>query len=180
MTDEARVLRQNDVCKTLITIDLAVVAATVAIVGSSKPISFGLGAGAVVLTIASIAFVVSMVDLINTPDTNRWLSRGAFIGGLGLSLIGFVLLITFVALASGADETSAITLEAGSNGMSVRIPRLCNSIVRANTNGAIVKIAPPSASQPSAKPNSDSCVKAWRVEADLGPGKQMTLTPLSN
>ena len=172
----ARAVRQNEVCKTLITIDLAVVAATLSILGSSRPITFAIGLGAGSLVLSSIAFVVSMVFLINTPNTNGWGSRIAFGIGLGLSLFGYAAMGLGFYRLEPPQRDERISIEAQAQGMILHVPNLCRQAVTAALPGGNARIVPPPAPSETA-PQQRECVYNWRLEAELQPGGHLVVQP---
>lgn len=172
----ARAVRQNEVCKTLITIDLAVVAATLSILGSSRPITFTIGLGAGLLVLSSISFVVSMVFLINSPDTNGWGSRIAFVVGLGLSLVGYAAMGLGFYRLDAPQRDERISIEAQAHGMILHVPNLCRQAVTAALPGGNARIVPPPAPTETASQQT-GCLNNWRLEAELQPGGHLVVQP---
>jgi hypothetical protein len=171
-----RALRQNEVCKTLITIDLAVVAATLSILGSSRPITFAIGLGAGFLVASSIAFVVSMVFLINAPDTNGNGSRHSFMVGLGLSLIGYGAMGVGFYRLEPPERNERISIEAQAQGMILHVPNLCRQAVTATLPSGQARIAPPPG-PPDTGDERRGCLENWRLEAELQPGGHLVVQP---
>lgn len=172
----ARATRQNEVCKTLITIDLAVVAATLSILGSSRPITALIGSGAVLLVIASVAFVISMLCLINEANTDSWISRIAFGAGLVLTLAGYLLMLLGFRNLEPPTPDERISIEAQPNGMTLHVPGLCRQAVTATLPTGKARIIPSPGPAQTANQGSE-CRANWRLEVELRPGGQLVVQP---